>query len=141
MSKRKRRAGGPRRSGAAHTAYESDLTFRLLVDEWVRERRCPLVLVDRCLELNLPDQADCARWAAAGADGWCGRDAAGKEIACGPYPIKHRTVFYFVTDDVTATGAYCLPLARVGRRVSHATEKFPTALDAILWLLDSWTAA
>jgi hypothetical protein len=138
--KPKERAAPAPGPGAARALYETDLTFRLLIDEWVRERRCPLVLVDRCLELNLPNQAECARWAAAQAERWCGRGANRKEILCGTYPCKHKKDFYFVTDDINKTSAYALPLARTGRRVSYVTNKFPTALDAILWLLDTWTA-
>lgn len=48
----------------AEEAYACDDTFRLLIDLWEQEKRCPLPLVDRCLELDMEEAADCCRWAA-----------------------------------------------------------------------------
>lgn len=127
-------------TGPSPGLYASDATFRALIDEWVRVRRCPLILVDRCYELDLPNQADCARWAAAQPDKWCGTDEHGKEIQCGTYPCKHQKNFYLVTDNINATSAYGVPLARMGREVSYATERFKSALNGVLWLLDNWIA-
>ena len=128
----------PDGTATARAMYDADLTFRLLIDEWVKKKRCPLVLVDRCLELNLNTQAECARWAAAQPDRWCGENSSGA-INCGTFPARHNRYYYFVTDDVNPTSAYSLPRARTGGQISYATNKFKSALSANLWLLDSWT--
>ena len=76
----------------AREAYDSDPTFRALVDVWAAERRCPLVLKDRCLELDLPGAAACAAWAAAQPERqvFAPRTSGGERGgSCGPYPTMN----------------------------------------------------
>src|SRR5579871_813426 len=91
-------------------AYDSDPTFRALVDVWVTERRCPLVLKDRCLELEMLDAAACAEWAATEPE----RSAHGGGT-CGPSPATshHGWFWYFAgTRVMKRADRQCQTIAR-----------------------------
>lgn len=45
--------------------YRTCADFRALIDTWVHEMRCPVPLVDLCLELDMGDAAEAARWASS----------------------------------------------------------------------------
>lgn len=126
-------------------AYDSDLTFRALVDVWVAERRCPLVLKDRCLELDLPGAAACAEWAATEPDRkppWPKKKE--KKSACGPFPTLCEGGWYWQHNrplssaaDVPRTNVpYSLLRDRAGSNYQYRQHETP--LGAILWLLDNW---
>lgn len=126
--------------------YERDDVFRALVNEWVEHRRCPLPLVDRCLDFGLADAAECARWAAT-----TGRrptyaiphDGFAEDY---PYP---RAAWNVVTDQKRFSQNYYW-CCRDNGGMAHANEfdspamrggnspPAVTAGAAILWLLDHW---
>ena len=131
----------------AKETYESDPTFRALIGVWVSERRCPLVLKDRCLELDLPGAAACAEWAATEPDRkppWPQRGE--KRTACGPYPTRCSGGWYW-QHEIAAPSAADVPNKNVPystlRNRSRVNTAFTyrqheTPLRAILWLLDHW---
>ena len=87
----------------AREAYDSDPTFRALVGVWVAGRRCPLVLADRCLELDL---RGAAAWAAAEPDRkppWPRKGE--KESACGPVPTLCDGGWYWQHPTPSASAA------------------------------------
>lgn len=139
----------------AEEAYEADSTFRLLVDSWITDEHCPPPLLDRCMELDMPDaMVDCVRWA-MGVFGRRSFKASGREKkgTCGVMPSGgggDSTPWYWYSrwpDEDTDVNAahgwdfkrigYYLPVENVGE-VSYINCKFPSALDAILWLLNNW---
>jgi hypothetical protein len=123
----------------AREAYDTDPTFRALVDEWVRERRCPLVLVDRCLDFDMPAAAECARWAATEPKREVFVAGFRGEPTSHPFPCENVTVpderWYWC---VARSQYYANEVEprRVGK--PYETYGFKTAPDAVLWLLDNW---
>jgi hypothetical protein len=127
------------------TLYATDDVFRALVDTWVRERRCPRPLVDRCLDFGLDTAGACAQWAATERDRPTyhlpGPDE--KTSPCGPYPtqnvsgIKGGNWFWM-------TGWNCASTLPIGQRAIsgdfHPEDSKLRPLDAILWLLENWVA-
>lgn len=122
--------------------YECDPNVRVFVDEWVRERRCPLPLVDVLLEYGLTAAAECARWAATEPDLPVYEPLAemhgerGGE--CGPYPAcecseKPDWVWCASIYDHRRARAFDVP--EDIRTVETVT---PTPAAAIVWLLDNW---
>lgn len=129
----------------AREAYDTDAVFRALVNEWVDERRCPLPLVDRCLDFDMPAAAECARWAATEPE----REIfGGGGQRCGPYPTpdsaagkRYKPHWYWilVAEDAPVYTADDVP----GQPHLFGSDftNLPTALDAILWLLDNFRPA
>lgn len=132
----------------AGEAYNTDLTFRVLVDQWVSGRRCPLPLADRCLDFGMEAQADCARWAATEPE---------RPVVCEGYEVEDRGASF----PYPGLGAKA-PWGELQHRWAEADESYgrdlPTArnvpagrapnlresetvLAAILWLLDNWKPA
>lgn len=131
----------------SHRAYLVDLDFKLLVDGWVEDKRCPMPLVDRCLELGMTTQADCARWAATEIDR--PRTVAESEW-CGPYPTSAGWCYWlssnlwmedyaeFPDGSLDQTGCYVVPRGNLRWDVGHHTNRFDSTLDAVLWLMEIW---
>lgn len=121
----------------AQEAYGADDVFRALVGEWVIRRRCPLPLVDRCLDFDLTAAAECARWAATERDrspfwSW-DVNTPPDRTEIGPYPMLcHDGTWSWIRD----TQTYAASVAR--ERLSVLTEWHKTPCGAILWLLDNW---
>ena len=129
----------------ARELYDCDTTFRLLVDEWVRERRCPLPLVDRCLDFDLESQSDCARWAATAEPlkGWgVSPDTLEQRKdtleLVPPYPrltTDATRQWYWMSVGPSQKREY---FHHVPAEFRDVCPTFKIALDAILWLLDNW---
>lgn len=120
----------------AVAAYRCDHEFRGLVDVWVSERRCPVPLVDRCLELGLDRAADCARWASTQPDRSTPESIGPNEKRgkWGPYPTqntpKHGQWFW---------RHFTYECCYVPESIAGSMDlNLRTPLDAILWLLDNW---
>ena len=130
----------------AREAYDSDPTFRALVDVWVARRRCPLVLADRCLELDLPAAAACAAWAAAAPDRKPPMPKRGeKKSACGPFPTLCDGGWYWrhqrlssAADVPNRNVPYAVLRNRDPKNSTYKYRQHATPLDAVLWLLDNW---
>jgi hypothetical protein len=121
----------------AGEAYDCDLDFRMLVDAWVEERRCPLALVDRALELGMESQAECARWAATEPERNGGSEFKRKKSP--PYPTE-AAKWYWFSMPRNGIGDECwnIPRENFRKEVHYNTNQFDSPLDAILWLLDNW---
>jgi hypothetical protein len=124
---------------SARELYDREPTFRAGIAAWVEDRRCDLRLVDLLLEHGLTAQADCARWAATEPDRPFYRDQKSGE-QCGPYPCLYKGTFYWYdcNGDAPVRDAHDVPRARFGRKVNYVTDKFESATDAILFILDNW---
>lgn len=48
----------------ARTLYRKSREMRAFVGVWIKEKHCPMPLVDFLLENGLESQAECARWCA-----------------------------------------------------------------------------
>lgn len=124
--------------------YDLDGTFRALVDTWVRERRCPLPLVDRCIEFGLDAAAEGARWAATEPenDVYSPQGADERGGRCGPYPTqdagdsKEQMYWYWTTSGRGV--ASDVDHKRLRGTPDRFTSCLTTSLAAILWLLDNW---
>lgn len=131
-------------------AYARDDTFRHLVDGWAADLRCPYPLSDRCLELDMPLPAACARWA---ADPVLTPDLPWWTVATdgtivyaprrGPYPaLLPPDKWFWVTvgPDDYRLGSMCLylPERACRRPVNCTTDYFPNPVAALLCLLDVW---
>jgi hypothetical protein len=122
---------------SARELYERDATFRAGIAAWVAERRCDLKLVDLLLEYGLTTQAECARWAATQPD----RPFANRSgVHCGPFPCKYKRDFYWYDrgGNRASRDSHDIPRKHFGRPVHYLTDKFKSATDAILFLLDNW---
>ncbi len=126
----------------ARAAYDCDGDVKALVDVWVSERRCPLVLVDRLLELGLPTAAECARWAATEPE----QKSYGATLRNDehPYPCQRQegTPWYWFD-----ANPYRMQESRRRQWCNEVFAwqvkgtkdiTFASALDAILWLLGNW---
>lgn len=132
----------------AKEAYEADPTFRALVDTWAAERRCPLVLKDRCLELDMADTAAaCAEWAATEPNRKPPSPRAReKKSPCGPFPTLCDAGWYWQHQlgspsaaDVPKENVPHSTLRNKDRKIpAYKYRQHKTPLDAILWLLDNW---
>lgn len=124
----------------AREAYDCDSTFRALVDEWVRERRCPLPLVDRSLELDVEGAADCARWAATEPKRPTEAMSEGvSDETDWPYPGREVHNYYWWARKAGEDFPLRSRDVPVGRIHCHCTRRsVGSILDAILWLLDAW---
>ena len=72
----------------ARELYDCDLRFRGFFDSWNADRRCPLAMVDYLLDLDMPEQAERARWAATMPDRPVWHSCqSGFKGSCGPYPV------------------------------------------------------
>jgi len=122
----------------ARELYHRDDTFRAGIAAWVEERRCDLRIVDVLLEHGLTAQAEGARWAATEPDRPFAEDT--KRGPCGPFPSFCAGTFYWY--DCENSGypdeSHDVPRERFGRQVNYQTDKFQSAADAILFLLDNW---
>lgn len=120
----------------ASLAYEIDPTFRGLVDVWVRERRCPLPLVDLCLELDLPNAAECARWAATEPDR---PTYLVPELLTGAYPWVLSDGRAKWTFERQPSHSHRIPDGCVSFKDGAPSAMFcDGVVTAILWLLDNW---
>lgn len=114
--------------------YEADANFKGLVDLWVSERRCPVPLVDLCLEFGLERAADCCRWASSVPDKRVFSTAEEKRSDCGPYPCIDpggKAYWYRGTGDHFADHLS-------GANAPPSPKYFNSIEDAILWLMDNW---
>lgn len=129
--------------------YRCDSTVQMLVDCWVQERRCPLPLADRLLELDQPDAADAALWAATEPDRPVYEPviSAGERGGfCGPYPTKNNSTdpklrYWFwaaCTLQVSILYACDLPKWRINGSVENVKDVANAPTDLLLWLLDHW---
>lgn len=125
-------------------AYECDGTFRMLVDTWSAERRCPLPLVDRCLELEMPAAAAAARWAATESDLYPAEPInvrGGEKLGpCGPYPAMNfgngkKPWCWREASAPPRLSAFDVPKANAP---DLGADSFDSPLSAILWLLANW---
>lgn len=121
--------------------YRIHPTFRLLIDEWVTEKRCPLPVVDLLLEEGLYPQAECCRWAATEPD----RRRFLTNEYTGPYPtISNYEGCYWCRVDmyeefVAAKGLLADHINRDWLTAEYQDGDNPfhnTITDAILWLID-----
>ncbi len=122
--------------------YATDTVFRVLVDLWVQEKRCPLILVDRCLDFGLEAAADCARWAATEPDRdvWADRGTP-RAASCGPYPIGGVEIgYYWCRTQRGIEHANEVPYHNATTNATaHSLKDHPApARELILWLLDNW---
>jgi hypothetical protein len=125
---------------SARELHERDATFRAGIAAWVAERRCDLKLVDLLLEYGLTTQAECARWAATQPDRHFATDYQSGET-CGPFPCLFDKTFYWYDCgglNRLPHDAHDVPKAHFGRPVHYQSDKFQSATDAILFLLDNW---
>jgi hypothetical protein len=127
----------------AKTLYEVLADFRILIGVWVEERRCPLPLVDLCLEYGLESQAAACRWAATEPDrktpNMLGPDERGGW--CGPYPTQNNDEGSVWGTQWFWRGFYeecCWVHGDIPKSFVHHLS---TPTDAILWLLDNWKSA
>lgn len=115
-------------------AYTADPTFRELIREWVRHKRCPIVLVDRCLELDMPKAAECARWCATQPE----RKQYCEYGFCGPFPAGfsgHDYPWWCTAADYHNPHANVVPLMFLNHRPD---PRGPLAEDACVALLAAW---
>jgi hypothetical protein len=125
---------------SARDLYKHNDTFRAGIAAWVEERRCDLRLVDLLLEYGLTSQAEGARWAATEPDrrfSWDGK----KRKKCGPFPCCYEGNFFWYDCESTSDvpqDCHDVPRKHFGREVNYRTNKFKSAADAILFLLDNW---
>jgi hypothetical protein len=124
---------------SARELYERDATFRAGIAAWVADQRCDVKLVDLLLEHGLTGQADCARWAATEPDRTFALDRD-RGIKCGPFPAQHAGHFYWhdCNGGSRKVDSHDVPRAHFGRIVNYKRDKFSSATDAILFLLDNW---
>ena len=124
---------------SARELHDRDDTFRTGIAAWVEERRCDLRLVDVLLEHGLTAQAECARWAASEPDRSFASDRNLKKV-CGPFPCVYDGNYYWYDcrGELVPRDSHDIPREFFGRRVDYSTDKFKTATDAILFLLDNW---
>lgn len=116
--------------------YERDETFRTGIAAWVAERRCDLRLVDVLLEHGLTTQAECARWAATEPD----RPYRGGGPKSGPFPSLFDGDYYWYDCGPykKMKETHDVPRECLGRVVNYTTDRFKSAADALLFLLDNW---
>jgi hypothetical protein len=122
----------------ARELYDRDDTFRAGIAAWVEEKRCDLRLVDLLMEHGLTGPADAARWAATEPDRRLLEQA--DPAACGPFPSCYQGTFYWYDCESTLgepRDCHDVPRRFFGRQVNYLTDKFSTAADALLFLLDN----
>src|SRR5262249_3699225 len=102
---------------------------------WVTERRCPLVLKDRALELDLPGAAACAEWAATEPERPVYPDL---RIVSHPYPAHHSDTIYWCRSSNPRCANEVPPQFLPKGDDPAESGDGRTDLDAILWLLDNW---
>jgi hypothetical protein len=122
----------------ARELYARDDTFRAGIAAWVAEMRCDLRLVDVLLEHGLTAQAEAARWAATEPNRRL-LERNNDEL-CGPFPSCYQGTFYWYDCDATRgepRDSHDVPRRFFGREVNYLTDKFSTAADALLFLLDN----
>jgi hypothetical protein len=140
----------------ARELYDSHRDVKGLIDSWVDTRYCPVPLVDALLEAGaLPGAVKCVRWA-------CDRGHRRvflnshdrRDVFGNVYPALYSGA-WAVVDPLK--GWYWLRKEKIERltdwpdfrsHVIYGSKKFPycdfltrrhdTALEAILWLLDSY---
>jgi hypothetical protein len=126
---------------SARELCDRDATFRAGIAAWVAERRCDLRLVDLLLEYGLETQAECARWAATEPDRPLAEDRGDDGVVCGPFPSCYLGDYYWYdcgSHSRTLLDSHDIPRKHFGRQVDYRTDRFKTAEDAILFLLDNW---
>lgn len=133
-------------------AYDRDDTFRALINVWVQERRCPLVLAERAQELGMAESVKlCAEWAAAEPERPVQSYSEPSDTTTGPAPAcawhPSNTTYkygtrgsYFWCHDELNNPSCHIPRGKV-RDLNKDNIYFEMPLDAILWLLDNWIPA
>lgn len=127
--------------------YATHSDFRDAIDIWIEHRRCPMYLVDICIELGEDAMADCCRWAATEPE----RPVFGTKRTklSPPYPSNALwslgAVYWIVSDSDYATDdvnyADVVPLRSLNISSGDTKSGFTSVCDAILWLLDNWKPA
>ena len=130
--------------------YERSDQFRALIASWVSERRCPLPLVDLCLENQLESAAEACRWAATEPDQLPPAPfthSGELSTECGPYPTLCEVGWIWHTiDDERRCYSSAVRHKWVGRQL-FATDgrstcaAFNTPTEAILHLLSVWISS
>ena len=136
----------------AHTLYETDADFRTLIQLWIRDKRCPLVMADYLRECGLPLVAAGAEWASWEKELdqfplW-GTDV---KYRAGPYPNSKTTEpqegYYWFREN-NRQHANCLPtplfkkVARYSGGESVSSDcGFDTVEFGLLALLDGYADA
>lgn len=124
--------------------YKSDSEFLQLIAVWVAERRCPMGLVDKCLENGLDSAAECCRWASAEPDKevWWSRGPDEEGGRCGPFPTqdngkqKIEQQWFWTSTQPDKASHICFE--NLNSKVKYYSQ---TPTDAILHLLDNWIPA
>lgn len=128
------------KEGTANSLYKTCTTLRGFIASWVKEKRCPLPLVDYFLEHDMVSQAECARWCATQP---MRRVFNAPTKLSYPYPARSGDVndpwwFYRVDDGMFTMAsedidADDMPRSHISKWVEAKTRK-----QCILNLLDAW---
>lgn len=123
----------------ARSLYEVSSEFRAMLQTWVRERECPVPMIDMLLENGLERQADACRWAIDEPELPVFLPTEDeKRSPCKPYPTGHTTRklgWYWLRSSGVRSRAHEIPRDRVEDVDSNQLR---TVRDALIWLLDHW---
>lgn len=128
----------------AKDLFESDTTFRILIDQWVQDKRIPFPTADRLRDFGLWECADGAEWAYRQPDRKQFRPYYIVEnYASGPYPHYNDStkskVYWFYDDNVEHANCITYRLYRYVRKYGNAAYgDFDSIHLALLALLDGY---
>jgi hypothetical protein len=111
--------------------YAVSSDFRMFIQIWVNERRCPLPVVDLLLEQGLEGPAEACRWAATTH----ARPAFSPDYELRyPFPTVDDGGFWYWFPCSYSQHNYDVPFVHVKAPSNHEQD----IIDELLWLLDNW---
>lgn len=128
----------------AKDLYESDTTFRILIDQWVKDKRIPFPTADRLRDCGLWEAAEGAEWAYRQPDRKQFKpDYVQEGYKSGPYPQyndpQQKAVYWFYDNSMEHANCISHRLHSYIRKYGNVEwGDFDSIHLALLALLDGY---